>query len=78
MILESFFLSNKITPVWINCHYNWGRYDEELEKWADSLASRTQKAHVLRRWMMERGTAGAAASEGGLPASSNDPDNVVK
>ena len=52
--------------------------EEELEKWADSLASRTQKAHVLRRWMMERGTADAAASAGGLPASSNDPDNVVK
>ena len=52
--------------------------DEELEKWADSLASRTQKAHVLRRWMMERGVAGAAPSAGRLPTFVDDPDNVVK
>ena len=27
----------------------------ELVKWAESLASRTHKAHVLRQWMIEKG-----------------------
>ena len=43
VILESFFLSNKITPVWINCHYNWGRYDEELEKWTGAVGKVGEK-----------------------------------
>ena len=36
-ILETFFLNNDIIPVWINCHYTWGWYDEESGKWTGAV-----------------------------------------
>ena len=35
--LESFFINYNIVPVWINCHYTWGWYDEEAGKWTGAV-----------------------------------------
>ena len=36
-ILETFFQNHGIVPVWINCHYTWGWYDEESGRWTGAL-----------------------------------------
>ena len=32
-VLDSFFKTYNIVPTWINCHYTWGWYDKEQDKW---------------------------------------------
>ena len=32
-ILDSFFMTNNIIPIWIYCNQTWGWYDEELGNW---------------------------------------------
>ena len=36
-ILQSFFSANDIVPVWTNCHYTWGLYDEESGRWTGAV-----------------------------------------
>ena len=36
-ILDSFFNINHIVPLWTNCHYTWGWYDEEAGKWTGAV-----------------------------------------
>ena len=36
-ILDSFFLNHNILPIWINCHENWGWYDEEAGHWTGAV-----------------------------------------
>ena len=46
-ILGTFFHNHDIVPVWINCHYNWGRYDEESEKWTGAVGKVREKTNLL-------------------------------
>ena len=34
---NSFFKNHDIVPVWINCHYTWGVYDEESGRWTGAV-----------------------------------------
>ena len=36
-ILETFFHNHDIVPVWVNCHQNWGWYDEEAGNWTGAV-----------------------------------------
>ena len=36
-ILDTFFNNHDIVPVWINCHFSWGRYDQESGKWTGAV-----------------------------------------
>ena len=36
-ILATFFHHNDIVPVWINCHYTWGSFDEVSGKWTGAV-----------------------------------------
>ena len=36
-ILHSFFSNHDIVPVWINCYFTWGSYDEESGKWTGAV-----------------------------------------
>ena len=36
-VLDSFFTNHDIVPVWINCHFTWGRYDQETGKWTGAV-----------------------------------------
>ena len=35
--LDSFFKNHDIVPIWMNCHYTWGVYDEEAGKWTGAV-----------------------------------------
>ena len=46
-ILDSFFKNYNILPVWTNCHYTWGWYDEEAGKWTGAVGKvRRSKAYT--------------------------------
>ena len=36
-ILDSFFNIHDIVPVWINCNFTWGWYDEGSGKWTGAV-----------------------------------------
>ena len=36
-ILESFFKHNDVVPVWEDCDFTWGSYDEELGRWTGAV-----------------------------------------
>ena len=46
-ILDSFFRNHDIVPFWINCHYDWGRYDEALDKWTGAVGKVREKANLF-------------------------------
>ena len=54
-ILETFFLNNDIVPVWINCHFTWGWYDEESGKWTGALGKvRSSISFLLIHYYLRR------------------------
>ena len=36
-VLSIFFSNHNIEPIWHNCHYNWGWYDEEQGAWTGCM-----------------------------------------
>ena len=36
-ILDSFFKHNDVVPVWEDCDFTWGSYDEELGRWTGAV-----------------------------------------
>ena len=48
-ILETFFLNNDIVPVWINCHFTWGWYDEEAGKWTGAVGKVSRSSMLIQR-----------------------------
>ena len=32
-VLSIFFSNHNIEPIWLNCGFNWGRYDKEKGAW---------------------------------------------
>ena len=44
-ILATFFRYYNIVPVWINCHYTWGWYDEESGKWTGAVGKVRRSTH---------------------------------
>ena len=38
---HSFFKNHDIVPIWMNCHYTWGVYDEESGKWTGAVGKVT-------------------------------------
>ena len=36
-ILYKFFSVYNIEPIWLNCHYTWGWYDEEQGAWTGCM-----------------------------------------
>ena len=36
-ILKFFFKHNNIIPNWLNCHWNWGWFDEEKGEWTGAM-----------------------------------------
>ena len=40
-ILRIFFDNYNIEPMWINCHYTWGWFDEETGKWTGGVGKVT-------------------------------------
>ena len=46
-ILESFFKHNDVVPVWEDCDFTWGSYDEELGRWTGAVGKvRRSKAYL--------------------------------
>ena len=37
-VLNSFFSSQNLTPVWKNANFDWGRFDEETGRWTGAVA----------------------------------------
>ena len=46
-ILATFFQNHDIVPVWINCHYTWGWYDEESGKWTGAVGKVGRKLRTM-------------------------------
>ena len=36
-VLAKFFLIHNIDPIWHNCHFSWGSYDEEQGAWSGCM-----------------------------------------
>ena len=36
-VLYKFFSVYNIEPIWLNCHYTWGWYDEDLGGWTGCM-----------------------------------------
>ena len=36
-VLYKFFAAYNIEPIWLNCHYSWGWYDEEQGAWTGCM-----------------------------------------
>ena len=36
-VLYIFFSAYNIEPIWLNCHYSWGWYDEEQGAWTGCM-----------------------------------------
>ena len=36
-VLSKFFSIHNIEPTWLNCHFTWGWYDEELGGWTGCM-----------------------------------------
>ena len=36
-VLNSFFSSQNLTPVWENANYTWGWFDEETGRWTGAV-----------------------------------------
>ena len=36
-MLKIFFDNNNIEPIWINCNYTWGWFDEESDSWTGGV-----------------------------------------
>ena len=39
--LDSFFKNHDIVPIWMNCHYTWGVYDQESGRWTGAVGKVT-------------------------------------
>ena len=37
-ILDSFFMNHAIVPIWIDCHFTWGWFDENSGTWTGALS----------------------------------------
>ena len=48
-ILATFFKNYNIIPVWINCHFNPGVYDEESGKWTGAVGKVSTKHYIRYR-----------------------------
>ena len=45
-IIQTFFKNYDIIPVWINCNYTWGWYDEESRKWTGAVGKVRRGMHM--------------------------------
>ena len=37
VVLDKFFSLHNIEPIWLNCNYDWGHYDEEQGAWTGCM-----------------------------------------
>ena len=46
-ILEIFFKTRNVIVHWINCHYTWGRYDDETGRWTGAVGKVRINTYLL-------------------------------
>ena len=47
-ILEIFFKTKNVIVHWINCHYTWGRYDDETGRWTGAVGKVKMNTYLFK------------------------------